>query len=320
MSESGIRIRDLRKKYQKVEVLKGVDLDVKRGTMLALLGPNGAGKTTVVKVLSTLSRPTSGEVLVNGYDVVKQRNGVRSSIGLVSQFVSLDWMHTGRENLIMMGRLHRLSTANATLRAQQLLEQFDLVDAADNRVKTYSGGMKRRLDLAASLIVPPSVLFLDEPTTGLDPRSRATMWEAIKQLLAAGITILLTTQYLEEADQLADRIAVIDDGRIIAEGTAAELKQGVGKERVELVLASVSDYARAVELIDGEGIQRDEVTRSISIFIDGAAHVKRLLDLLEQHGLEIDSLSLTKPTLDDVFFALTHREDATTTDHAGAMQ
>ncbi|MFV2013488.1 MULTISPECIES: ATP-binding cassette domain-containing protein [unclassified Micromonospora] len=320
MSESGIRIRDLRKKYQKVEVLKGVDLDVQRGTMLALLGPNGAGKTTVVKVLSTLSRPTSGEVLVNGYNVVKQRNGVRSSIGLVSQFVSLDWMHTGRENLIMMGRLHRLSTANATLRAQQLLEQFDLVDAADNRVKTYSGGMKRRLDLAASLIVPPSVLFLDEPTTGLDPRSRATMWEAIKQLLAGGITILLTTQYLEEADQLADRIAVIDDGRIIAEGTAAELKQGVGKERVELVLASVDDYARAVELIDGEGIQRDEVTRSISIFIDGAAHVKRLLDLLEQHGLEIDSLSLTKPTLDDVFFALTHREDATTTDRAGAMQ
>ncbi|MFV2098612.1 ATP-binding cassette domain-containing protein [Micromonospora sp. LOL_013] len=320
MSESGIRIRDLRKKYQKVEVLKGVDLDVQRGTMLALLGPNGAGKTTVVKVLSTLSRPTSGEVLVNGYDVVKQRNGVRSSIGLVSQFVSLDWMHTGRENLIMMGRLHRLSTANATLRTQQLLEQFDLVDAADNRVKTYSGGMKRRLDLAASLIVPPSVLFLDEPTTGLDPRSRATMWEAIKQLLAGGITILLTTQYLEEADQLADRIAVIDDGRIIAEGTAAELKQGVGKERVELVLASIDDYARAVELIAGEGIQRDEVTRSISIFIDGAAHVKRLLDLLEQHGLEIDSLSLTKPTLDDVFFALTHREDATTTDRAGAMQ
>ncbi|MFV2022560.1 ATP-binding cassette domain-containing protein [Micromonospora sp. LOL_023] len=320
MTESGIRIRDLRKKFQKVEVLKGVDLDVQRGTMLALLGPNGAGKTTVVKVLSTLSRPTSGEVLVNGYDVVKQRNGVRSSIGLVSQFVSLDWMHTGRENLIMMGRLHRLSPANAALRAQQLLEQFDLVDAADNRVKTYSGGMKRRLDLAATLIVPPSVLFLDEPTTGLDPRSRATMWEAIKQLLAAGITILLTTQYLEEADQLADRIAVIDDGRIIAEGTAAELKQGVGKERVELVLTSAGGYARAVELIDGEGIQRDEVTRSISIFIDGAAHVKRLLDLLEQHGLEIDSLSLTKPTLDDVFFALTHREGSTTTEHAGATQ
>jgi ABC-2 type transport system ATP-binding protein len=308
-TELAIQIRDLRKSYGDVEVLKGVNLDVERGTMLALLGPNGAGKTTVVKILSTLSGPSSGTVTVNGYDVTKQRNGVRRSIGLVSQFVALDWMHTGRENLIMLGRLHRLSVANAGIRAQQLLEQFDLVEAGDKQVKGYSGGMKRRLDLAASLIVTPPILYLDEPTTGLDPRSRATMWQAIKELLAGGTTILLTTQYLEEADQLADKIAVIDGGTIIAEGTAAELKQGVGKERVELVLASADDFARAREVIDGDGLQHDEDTRTISLVVGGASHVKQLLDILERQGLEIESLSLTKPTLDDVFFALTKRED-----------
>ncbi|MCT2585140.1 ATP-binding cassette domain-containing protein [Actinophytocola gossypii] len=305
--ELAIQIRDLKKNYGDVEVLKGVDLNVERGTMLALLGPNGAGKTTVVKILSTLAGPSSGSVTVNGYDVVRQRDGVRRSIGLVSQFVALDWMHTGRENLIMLGRLHHLSVANAKVRAQQLLEQFDLVEAGDKQVKGYSGGMKRRLDLAASLLVTPPILYLDEPTTGLDPRSRATMWAAIKQLLAAGTTILLTTQYLEEADQLADKIAVIDGGRIIAEGTAAELKQGVGKERVELVLASGGDFNRARQVIEGDGLQHDEDTRTISLVVDGAAHVKRLLDTLENKGLEIESLSLTKPTLDDVFFALTRR-------------
>jgi ABC-2 type transport system ATP-binding protein len=307
-SELAIKIRALRKSYGDVEVLKGVNLDVERGTMLALLGPNGAGKTTVVKILSTLSGPSSGTVTVNGYDVVRQRNGVRRSIGMVSQFVALDWMHTGRENLIMLGRLHHLSLANAKVRAQQLLAQFDLVEAGDKQVKGYSGGMKRRLDLAASLLVTPPILYLDEPTTGLDPRSRATMWQAIRDLLAGGTTILLTTQQLEEADQLADRIAVIDGGKIIAEGTAAELKQGVGKERVELVLASDDDFDRARDVIDGDGLQHDKETRTISLVIDGASHVKQLLDTLERNGLETESLSLTKPTLDDVFFALTKRE------------
>jgi ABC-2 type transport system ATP-binding protein len=310
-SELAIRIRDLRKSYGDVEVLKGVNLDVQRGSMVALLGPNGAGKTTVVKILSTLAGVTSGTVEVNGHDVVRRRNDVRKSIGMVSQFVALDWMHTGRENLVMLGRLHHLSKANAAVRAQQLLEQFDLVDAADKPVKSYSGGMKRRLDLAASLLVTPPILYLDEPTTGLDPRSRAVMWDAIRQLLAEGTTILLTTQYLEEADKLADRIAVIDGGTIIAEGTAAELKQGVGKERVELVLGSDAAFVRAVEVIDGDGLQTDEETRTVSLVIDGAADVKRLLDLLEGHDLEVESLSLTKPTLDDVFFALTKRDGGT---------
>jgi ABC-2 type transport system ATP-binding protein len=308
VSDLAIEIKDLRKSYGDVEVLKGVNLNVARGTMLALLGPNGAGKTTVVRILSTLSGPSGGTVMVNGHDVVKQRNDVRRSIGMVSQFVALDWMHSGRENLIMLGRLHHLSVANAKVRAQQLLEQFDLVDAADKQVKSYSGGMKRRLDLAASLLVTPPILYLDEPTTGLDPRSRATMWQAIRDLLAAGTTILLTTQYLEEADQLADRIAVIDDGKIIAEGTAAELKQGVGKERVELVLSSDADFDRAREVIHGDGLQYDADTRTISLVVDGASHVKQLLDTLDHSNLEIESLSLTKPTLDDVFFALTKRD------------
>ncbi|PYC63454.1 hypothetical protein C7C45_31955 [Micromonospora arborensis] len=307
-SQYAIQIKDLRKRYGDVEVLKGVDLDVRRGTMLALLGPNGAGKTTVVKALSTLTRPTSGTVTVNGFDTVRDRNGVRSSIGLVSQFVALDWMHTGRENLVMMGRLQRLSKPNAAKRAQQLLEQFELLDAGDRPVKTYSGGMKRRLDLAASLIVTPAVLFLDEPTTGLDPRSRQVMWDVIRKMLGSGITILLTTQYLEEADQLADEIAVLNGGRIIAQGTAEELKQAVGKERVEVVLATDEAFRRAGELITGEGLQTDPETRTISLVIEAPSHVKRVLDQLEQHDLELTSLSLTKPTLDDVFFALTKRD------------
>ena len=308
-SEVAIRIRDLKKEYGDAEILKGVNLEVERGTMLALLGPNGAGKTTVVRILSTLAGVTSGSVEVNGYDVVRQRDEVRRSIGLVGQFVALDWLHTGRENLVMLGRLHHLGLANARARAEQLLERFDLVEAAGRQVKTYSGGMKRRLDLAAGLIVTPPIVYLDEPTTGLDPRSRATVWDAVRELLAAGTTILLCTQYLEEADQLADRIAVIDGGRIIAAGTAAELKQGVGGERVELVLAGSGDFDRARDVLDGDGLRHDPVTRTVSLVADGAPHVKKLLDLLEEQDIEIESLSMSRPTLDDVFFALTRRED-----------
>lgn len=305
--EYAIQVRGLRKDYGRVEALRGVDLDVRRGTLLALLGPNGSGKTTVVKTLSTLTRPSRGSVVVNGYDVTRRRNGVRSSIGMVSQFVALDRLHSGRENLVLLGRLQKLSKTNATRRAAQLLERFELTEAADRPVKTYSGGMKRRLDLAVSLIVTPPVLLLDEPTTGLDPRSRAVLWEAIRQLLGEGITILLTTQYLEEADRLADQIAVLNDGRIIALGTAAQLKQGVGRERVAVVLSGPEDFRRAGDLLVGPGLTRDPETRTISLAIDGPSRVKHLLDVLAEHRLAIDSLSLTKPTLDDVFFALTQR-------------
>lgn len=226
---------------------------------------------------------------------------------MVSQFVALDRLHSGRENLVLLGRLQKLSKTNATRRAAQLLERFELTEAADRPVKTYSGGMKRRLDLAVSLIVTPPVLLLDEPTTGLDPRSRAVLWEAIRQLLGEGITILLTTQYLEEADRLADQIAVLNDGRIIALGTAAQLKQGVGRERVAVVLSGPEDFRRAGDLLVGPGLTRDPETRTISLAIDGPSRVKHLLDVLAEHRLAIDSLSLTKPTLDDVFFALTQR-------------
>lgn len=305
--EYAIKVRGLRKDYGRVEALRGVDLDVRRGTLLALLGPNGSGKTTVVKTLSTLTRPSRGSVVVNGYDVARRRNGVRSSIGMVSQFVALDRLHSGRENLVLLGRLQKLSKTNATRRAAQLLERFELTEAADRPVKTYSGGMKRRLDLAVSLIVTPPVLLLDEPTTGLDPRSRAVLWAAIRQLLGEGITILLTTQYLEEADRLADQIAVLNDGRIIARGTADQLKQGVGRERVAVVLSGPEDFRRAGDLLVGPGLTRDPETRTISLAIDGPSRVKHLLDVLAEHRLAIDSLSLTKPTLDDVFFALTQR-------------
>ena len=219
-----IEAKDIVKSYGKTEVLKGIDLKVERGTMLALLGPNGAGKTTTVRILSTLLTFDGGTATVEGFDVIKDADKVRSVIGLTGQSAAVDELLTGRENLIMMGRLYRLTSESATARAQELLEEFDLLDAAERPAKTYSGGMRRRLDLAVSLIATPPVIFLDEPTTGLDPRSRLAMWEIIKKLMENGTTILLTTQYLEEADQLADRIVVIDDGVVIAEGTPTALK------------------------------------------------------------------------------------------------
>ncbi len=219
-----IRAAGLTKSYGTNHVLKGIDLNIKRGTMLALLGPNGAGKTTTVKILSTLLKYDAGSVTIEGYDVVKEADEVRKVIGLTGQSAAVDELLTGRENLVMMGRLYRLTRDSARARAQELLEEFDLVKAAERPVKTYSGGMRRRLDLAVSLIATPPVIFLDEPTTGLDPRSRLSMWAIINSLKAKGTTILLTTQYLEEADQLADRIVVIDGGKVIAEGTASELK------------------------------------------------------------------------------------------------
>ena len=248
-----IRVKNLTKSFGTNEVLKGIDFSVERGTMLALLGPNGAGKTTTVRILSTLLKSDNGTVTVEGYDVHSNANKVRSVIGLTGQSAAVDELLTGRENLVMMGRLYRLTPKSARERADELLEEFDLVKAADRTTKTYSGGMRRRLDLAVSLIAAPPVIFLDEPTTGLDPRSRLVMWDIIKRLMANGTTILLTTQYLEEADQLADKIIVIDGGKVIAEGTAKELKSKIGNDRLEITFKNTSDLKKAKETLDKIG-------------------------------------------------------------------
>ena len=322
--EPAVVIRDLRKSFGKLEVLKGINLTVPRGTMLALLGPNGAGKTTTIRILSTLLKPDGGDVRIEGHDVVKESHTVRSLIGLTGQYAAVDEYLTGQENLVMMGRLYHLRKADAQRRAQELLQQFDLVDAAGRIVKTYSGGMRRRLDLAASLVATPPIVFLDEPTTGLDPRSRLAMWGIIQTLMDNGATILLTTQYLEEADKLADRIAVIDHGKVIAEGTSDELKSRVGQERLELVIAAESDFAAAVKLIDGATLQSNPAERSLSLVTDGSVReVKRVLDLLDHAKIEIDAMSVHMPTLDDVFLQLTGHEaskDAAAPDHVVATK
>lgn len=306
MSDIAIEIKGLTKSFKNSPVLKGIDISVGRGTMLALLGPNGAGKTTTVKILSTLIKADGGVATVNGHDVATEADQVRNVIGLTGQYAAVDEYLSGRENLEMMGQLYHLTKAQSKERAQELLEQFDLVDAAERNAKTYSGGMRRRLDLAISLVATPPILFLDEPTTGLDPRSRIAMWNVIEKLMQEGTTILLTTQYLEEADQLADKIAVIDDGRVIAYGTADELKRQVGKERVEVVIAKENDFEQAAALITGEGIKKNAEERTVSISTDGSVReVKRILDALYEAKVEIDAMSVHKPTLDDVFLRLT---------------
>lgn len=304
--EFAIVAKGIRKSFGNVRVLEGVDLKVKRGSILALLGPNGAGKTTMVRILSTLLPADGGSASIEGFDVVKNAGDVRGLIGLTGQYAAVDEYLTGRENLRMIGRLYHLSKGDVSRRTEELLQQFELIDAADRAAKTYSGGMRRRLDLAASLIAAPSILFLDEPTTGLDPRSRLAMWEIIKKLTTQGSTILLTTQYLEEADILADRVAVIDGGKVIAEGTADELKQRVGKERVELTFAEDTDFAKALKIVDGEAIQKDQKRRTMSIANDGGVRKLRvILEKLEKASITVDGLSLHKPTLDDVFLKLT---------------
>jgi ABC-2 type transport system ATP-binding protein len=296
-----IEVRNLTKSYGKNQVLKGIDLQVEWGTMLALLGPNGAGKTTTVRILSTLLGFDGGTVLVDGHNVTTEADKVRAVIGLTGQAAAVDELLTGRENLVMMGRLYRLTAASARVRAQELLEEFDLVEAAGRPAKTYSGGMRRRLDLAVSLIASPPVLFLDEPTTGLDPRSRLAMWEIIRNLLAGGTTILLTTQYLEEADQLADRIVVIDDGRVIAEGTPSALKSKVGNDRLELTFRDEGASALGEDVIDSEP---REFSATV-VIKDTNTDVKRALEKLAEAGIAIQSLAVHKPTLDDVFLSLT---------------
>ena len=301
-----IEVTNLTKSYGKNEVLKGIDLQVERGTMLALLGPNGAGKTTTVRILSTLLNFDGGTVLVEGHDVTAEADQVRRVIGLTGQSAAVDELLTGRENLVMMGQLYRLTAASAKVRAEELVEEFDLVGAADRPVKNYSGGMRRRLDLAVSLIASPPVIFLDEPTTGLDPRSRLAVWDIIRNLLAAGSTILLTTQQLEEADQLADRIVVIDGGKVIAEGTPTSLKSKVGNDRLELTFIDDESFGHAVAALGPDVIDSNAKDFSATLAIQETnSDVRRALDTLAQAGITVQSMAVHKPTLDDVFLSLT---------------
>lgn len=306
---NAIEVSGLKKSYGKNNVLAGIDFQVKQGTMLALLGPNGAGKTTTVRILSTLLKPDAGNITISGYDLIEQADSVRSVIGLTGQSAAVDELLTGRENLVMMGRLYRLTNKSAKLRADELLSDFGLTEAADRPTKTYSGGMRRRLDLAVSLIAVPPIIFLDEPTTGLDPRSRLAMWEIIENLMASGTTILLTTQYLEEADKLADQIIVIDGGKIIAEGTATQLKSKVGKDRLVLTLVDVDAIAQAKKLLGKVIIATDDEEISVSLTInDINKDVKNVLEALDKANIKVLSMEVHKPTLDDVFLSLTGKQ------------
>jgi ABC-2 type transport system ATP-binding protein len=311
MAKPAITVKDLQKSYGTNHVLRGVSFQVERGTMLALLGPNGAGKTTTVRILSTLLPFDSGHITIDGFDLAKDPEAVRRVIGLTGQSAAVDELLTGRENLVMMGRLYRLTGASAAARATELLADFDLTEAADRTVGTYSGGMRRRLDLAVSLIATPPIIFLDEPTTGLDPRSRIAMWGIINGLMAQGITILLTTQYLEEADQLADRIIVIDGGKVIAEGTAAQLKAKVGRDRLELTFDSESSADRAARVLHAGSTLKKLSGKLISLEIDDVAQdVTGTLDALRKAGVKPAELAVHKPTLDDVFLTLTGKTAA----------
>ncbi|WP_351229856.1 ATP-binding cassette domain-containing protein [Streptomyces sp. NPDC002133] len=311
---AAIEAHGLTKSYGAVGVLRGVDLRVERGTVFSLLGPNGAGKTTTIRVLTTLTTADAGRARVAGHDVVTERAAVRRAISLTGQFAAIDDMQTGEENLRMMARLGGASRTAARRRATELLDRFDLTDAARRLARTYSGGMRRRLDLAAGLVGDPEVIFLDEPTTGLDPRSRQQLWQAVRDLAGRGATVFLTTQYLEEADRLADRIAVIDGGVLVAEGTADELKRRVAGHRIDLVLADRAAYDRHAD----RAVHRSPETLTLGIPTDGtAAHVRALLDELDPHHRDVARFSLHSATLDDVFLALTRTAPAaTTTPHA----
>ncbi|ONI71800.1 daunorubicin/doxorubicin resistance ABC transporter ATP-binding protein DrrA [Kribbella sp. ALI-6-A] len=306
-------VKTFRSRKNTVKALDGIDLEVPEGTVLGLLGPNGAGKTTTVRVLTTLMAPDAGSARVLGHDVVKEADTVRQLVGLSGQYAAVDELLTGRENLWMFGRLYRLSSQQAKQRADELLEIFDLTDAADRILKTYSGGMRRRLDLAGSLIAHPKVLFLDEPTTGLDPRSRLDLWQIIRDRVREGVTILLTTQYLEEADELADSIAVVDHGSVIARGTADELKAKVGGERIEVVVHEPGDTTRALELLttalavtDPEATSLDEHSKRVTLPAPGgSAALVEVIRTLDANGIRIADIGLRRPTLDDVFLSLT---------------
>ncbi|MFG3186198.1 ATP-binding cassette domain-containing protein [Streptomyces nigra] len=311
MTEAAITVEEVRKRYGGTSgrtALDGLDLTVARGTVHAVLGPNGAGKTTLVRILSTLLRPDTGRVEVAGHDVVREAYRVRRSIGLLGQHAAVDEELSGHQNLEMFGRLHHLGARPARLRAGELLERFGLADTGRKPVRQYSGGMRRRLDLAASLITEPDVLFLDEPTTGLDPRGRAEVWSSVRSLVGGGTTVLLTTQYLEEADQLADRIAVVDGGRVAAEGTADHLKALTGGDRIDVVLRDAGSLGAAVALLPlrAEEVSVDADRRLLSAPVtDRMAALAGVVRALAEAGIEAEDIVLRRPTLDEVFLHLT---------------
>jgi ABC-2 type transport system ATP-binding protein len=311
-SDLAVEVTGLRKAYGKVPVLDGVDLSIERGSVYSLLGPNGAGKTTTVRILATLARADAGTARVAGFDVVSQRHVVRRKISLTGQNTAVDGAQTGEENLRMMGRLAGLTRARARQRASVLLGQFDLAEAARRKAGTYSGGMRRRLDLAASLMGNPEVIFLDEPTTGLDLRSRQAMWQVIRSLADSGVTIFLTTQYLEEADQLASRVSVLDGGRIVADGSPQALKQQVGGQRLDLVLASAMAFDEVGWLLGDRVVRRDRDGLTLGVATDGTAgHVRGLLDEVDPGRSAVRSFAVHGTSLDDVFLALTGHPAAT---------
>jgi ABC-2 type transport system ATP-binding protein len=306
-----IEVTGLRKTFGDHVVLDGIDLNVPQGTIFSLLGPNGAGKTTIVHILSTLIGSSGGEALVAGHDLAADPNAVRAAIGVTGQFSAVDKLLTGEENLILMADLHHLGRAEGRRRATQLLEQFDLVAAGKKQASTYSGGMTRRLDLAMTLVGDPKLIFLDEPTTGLDPRSRRAIWGIVRDLVAGGVTIFLTTQYLDEADELADRIAVLDHGRIVAEGTPTQLKRRIPGGHVRLTLTDRHDLETAAQSLTGLGpVVRDDDALSLQIANDGSVHsLKELLDRLDGASIEVEALTVHTPDLEDVFLTLTGQPD-----------
>jgi ABC-2 type transport system ATP-binding protein len=316
---------DLVKHFGETKAVDGVSFTVPEGSVLGMLGPNGAGKTTTVRMLSTLSQPTSGTGRVAGYDIIQQPDMVRRSMGLTGQAATVDELLTARENIMLIGRLYGLSKGTIRVLSDDLLERFELTDAADRIAKTYSGGMRRRLDLAVSLVAAPPVLFLDEPTTGLDPRSRAGLWEVLRGLVRDGTTLLLTTQYLEEADQLSDQIVVIDHGHVIAAGTPLQLKEEAGQASVEITVTHAEDLGRAAELLGGctGEMHVEESSRRLIAPAEGLAAMTRIAGVFADSGIAVDDLGLKRPSLDDVFLHLTgHRaesseEDAVSAEDAG---